>query len=394
MRKEEFLKKYLVNRKGTDCQKWDDMQRKFGDPNLLAMWVADMEFKTCDSISEALMKRVQHGVFGYSMVPKDYMKVFSGWMERRYNFPVKREWLRFGPGCVPTIAWAINAYTKPGDACMILTPVYYPFHNVVTDNNRKLVKVDLNYNDGYFTMNYDEIEKAIVDNDVKLFLQCSPHNPAGRVWSEEELDNVLKICQKHALLVVSDEIHQDFVMGRRKFVPAAVVGGGKYRDILITFNAASKTFNLASLNYSHVIITNETLMKKYDQCVAGISRMQASLMGQIATKAGYEGGEEWLEALKGVICDNYDYVKTTFARELPKIVLCSMEGTYLPLLDLREYVKPENTHEFVQERCRLGVDYGEWFGDKFKGFIRLNLATDPELVHQAVTKIIEEIKQI
>ena len=236
MDKQEFLQSYLVDRHKTDSLKWDGLQQKFGETDLLAMWVADMEFKTCDGIVDAMTKRTRHGVFGYSCVPDDYYEVFSGWMERRYHFPVKKEWVRFSTGCVTAIAWMIHAFTKPGDSCMILTPVYYPFHNVVTNGDRKLVKVELDYNDGYFTMNYEAIEKAIVENQVKMFIQCSPHNPAGRVWTEDELDRVLAVCQKHDVLVISDEIHQDIILGDKPFVPAAVVSGGRYRDMVVTLN--------------------------------------------------------------------------------------------------------------------------------------------------------------
>lgn len=391
MRKEEFLKRYLTERHGTNSMKWDGLEEKFGEKDLLAMWVADMEFKTCDAITDALAQRVKHGVFGYTSVPEEYYRVFSDWMERRYEFPIKKEWVRFGTGCVAAISWMIHAFTNPGDACMILTPVYYPFHNVVTNNGRKLVKVDMDYQDGYFRMDYERIERAILENHVKMFLQCSPHNPAGRVWTEEELERVLNICSRHGVLVVSDEIHQDLVFGEHKFIPAANVSGGKYRDIIVTLNSASKTFNLASLIHSHIIITNERLRTVYDRFASGLNRTEISVMGMLATMAGYQYGEEWLKGLLEVIGDNYDMVKDDLSKDLPKIVLCPMEGTYLPMLDLRAYVEPEKTQELIQGRCRLGVDYGEWFGEKYKGFIRLNLATDPAYVKQAMDRIITEI---
>lgn len=236
MEKQEFLQKYLVERRGTNCSKWDGLKEKFGEKDLLAMWVADMEFRTCDAIVDAMVERTRHGVFGYGIVPDHYYEVFSAWMERRYGFLVEKDWVRFSTGCVTAIAWMIHAYTRPGDACMILTPVYYPFHNVVTNNGRTLVKVELDYEKGYFTMNAKKIEKAIVEHQVKLFLMCSPHNPAGRVWTEKELEEVLSICRKHQVLVISDEIHQDIVFEERKFVPAAVVSGGKYRDMVISLN--------------------------------------------------------------------------------------------------------------------------------------------------------------
>ncbi|MCD8020296.1 MAG: pyridoxal phosphate-dependent aminotransferase [Clostridiales bacterium] len=394
MQKQEFLEKYLVERHGTNSMKWDGLKEKFGEEDLIAMWIADMEFKTCDKITEALAERVQHGVFGYSCVPDDYYKVFSDWMESRYHFPLKKEWVRFSTGCVTGISWMIHAFTKTNDACMILTPVYYPFFNVVTNNDRKLVEVELDYDNGYFTMNYEAIERAIVENDVKMFIMCSPHNPAGRVWTEEELNQVLSICQKHQVLVVSDEIHQDLVLGEYPFVPAAVVSDGKYRDIMLTLNSASKTFNLATLIHSHIIITNPELRDVYDRFASGLNRTEVSIMGMLATKAGYMEGGEWLDNLLEVIHDNYIYMKETFAKELPKLTVCSLEATYLVLIDLRGYVEPEETTEFVQGKCRLGVDYGEWFGEKYQGFIRMNLATDPAYVRKAVEAIIREVRRM
>ena len=381
MDKKTFLQTYLTDRHGTYCSKWDELDAKFGEKDLIGMWIADMEFKVPECIRKALAERVQHGVFGYSYVPEEYYKAFSDWMERRYHFPIEKDWVRFSTGCVTSLAWAIGAFTKPGEAVMILTPVYYPFHNVVTYNSRKLVKVDLHYDKGYFTMDYDAIEKAILDNDVKLFLQCSPHNPAGRVWTEEELE-------KHHVLVVSDEIHQDIVPGDHPFIPAAMVKGGKYRHNLITLNSSSKTFNLASLLHSHILITDKALRDQYDAYASGMNRNAISIMGVLATMAGYEQGEEWLEAMVSVVRDNYTYLKETLAAQLPDVTVCCLEGTYLVLVDLRSCAKPEEIVEFVQHKCHLGVDYGEWFGANYAGFIRLNLATDPRLVQQAVANIV------
>lgn len=390
MDKQEFLNLYLTDRKGTDCMKWDGLEEKFGETDLTAMWIADMEFRAPDAVLDAMAGRIRHGIFGYSMVPDEYYRVFSDWMGRRYHFPVKKEWVRFSTGCVTAIAWMIHAFTKPGDACMILTPVYYPFHNVVTNNGRKLVTVDLDYENGYFTMNYEKIEKAVTENRVKMFIQCSPHNPAGRVWSGQELDQVLAVCQKHGVLVVSDEIHQDLVLEGHSFIPAAAVSGGKYRDIVLTLSSASKTFNLATLLHSHIIITEERLREQYDRFAGGLNRTEVSIMGMTATQAGYERGEEWLGHVLEIIQDNYRYLKEEFRKRLPQLTVCALEGTYLVLLDLRKVVEAEDTAEFVQKKCRLAVDYGEWFGENFRGFIRLNLATDPAYVKHAAENIITE----
>ena len=327
------------------------------------------------------------------MVPDEYYELFSKWMERHHGFAVKKEWVRFCTGCVTAIAWMIHAYTQPGDACLILTPVYYPFHNVVTNNDRKLVTADLKYENGYFSMDYDAIEQAITENDVKLFLMCSPHNPAGRVWTEEELDHVLAICKKYNVLVVADEIHQDIVFGENHFVQAAAVAEGKYQDILLTLNLSSKTFNLATLIHSHIVIINDKLREIYDKFANGLNRTEVSVMGMVATMAGYKTGDEWLSNVLEGIGDNYKYLKETLETELPGVVVCSMEGTYLPMIDLRAWVKPEETHDFIQGKCRLAVDYGEWFGAGYEGFIRMNLATDPVFVKQAAETIIREAKK-
>ncbi|MBS4913079.1 MAG: pyridoxal phosphate-dependent aminotransferase [Veillonella sp.] len=395
MKTTEFLNRYLVDRHNSRCMKWDSLKSKYGREDLVSMWIADMEFKTPEPVIDAIVKRAQAGVFGYSNDWPEYYDALSNWMETRYNFPVKKEWVRFCTGCVTAIAWSIWAFTKPQDACLILTPVYYPFHNVVTYNDRKLVKVDLDYNDqnGHFTMNYEAIEKAIVENDVKLFIQCSPHNPAGRVWTEEELDTVLGICKKHGVIVVSDEIHQDFVIDEtRKFIPAAVVKDGKYRDIVVTLNAASKTFNLAALIHSHIIITDEKLRAQYDLFARGMNRTELNVLAMEAVQAAYTHGDEWLDALLHVIRENLHYLKERLQKEVSNVIVTDLDGTYLVMLDLRPYIGTENVSDFVVNQCRLAVDYGEQFGDKYKGFIRLNLATDPALVKQAVDNLVAALQ--
>lgn len=394
MDKQEFIKNYIVDRRGTNCLKWDELDVRYGDPDLISMWVADMEFRTCDQVVEAMIERVRQGVFGYSYVPASYYKAYSDWMEQRYHFPLKKEWVRFSTGCVTGIAWMIHAYTNPGDACLILTPVYYPFHNVVTNNGRKLVAVDLTYDKGCFRMDFEAIEKAIVDNDVKMFVQCSPHNPAGRVWTEEELAQVLAICRKHQVLAVSDEIHQDIILSENPFVPAAVVENGSYSDIVITLSSSSKTFNLAALLHSHIIITDQTLMAIYDKFASGLNRTEMNVMGLVATQAGYTYGGEWLGHVLDVIRDNYAYLKQELNNRAPKIIVCPLEGTYLAFLDMRDCMEAGKVKEFILKKCHLAVDYGEQFGDNFEGFVRLNLATDPAFVKQAVENIITELEKL
>ena len=394
MQKEKFLKEYLVERKGTYSLKWDALDKRFGNADLISMWVADMEIKAPKEVIEALKERCEHGVFGYSYVSDEYYNSVINWLKEKHNYEIKKEWLRFTNGVVTAIYCFVNIFTKVDDAILILTPVYYPFHNAVKDNNRKLITCDLKNTDGYFTIDYDEVEKKIVENKVKLFIQCSPHNPAGRVWKEEELAKILEICKKHNVLVISDEIHQDIIMKGYKHIPSAIVANGKYADNLITVSAASKTFNLAGLIHSNIIISNAELRKKYDEEIKKINQTEINILGMLATQVAYEKGSEWLENVKEIIEDNFNYLKTELNKHIPEIIITNLEGTYLVFLDLRKIIPIDKVKEFIQDKCNLAIDFGEWFGASFKGFIRINLATDPEIVKKAVENIITEYKKL
>ena len=394
MQKEKFLKEYLVERKGTYSLKWDALDKRFGNADLISMWVADMEIKAPKEVIEALKERCEHGVFGYSYVSDEYYNSVINWLKEKHNYEIKKEWLRFTNGVVTAIYCFVNIFTKVDDAVLILTPVYYPFHNAVKDNNRKLITCDLKNTNGYFTIDYDEVEKKIVENKVKLFIQCSPHNPAGRVWKEEELAKILEICKKHNVLVISDEIHQDIIMKGYKHIPSAIVANGKYADNLITVSAASKTFNLAGLIHSNIIISNAELRKKYDEEIKKINQTEINILGMLATQVAYEKGSEWLENVKEIIEDNFNYLKTELNKHIPEITITNLEGTYLVFLDLRKIIPIDKVKEFIQDKCNLAIDFGEWFGASFKGFIRVNLATDPEIVKKAVENIITEYKKL
>ena len=391
MTNQEFLSKHIVERKGTNCMKWDDLTSLYGKEDLLPMWIADTEFSTCDAIVNALHTRVSHGAFGYSVLPKDYISAFSGWMDRHYGLTIEKEWLRLSAGCVGAIALLVNAITEPGDACVIMTPVYYPFHNVGKENGRKLVTCELIYEDGTFHIDYEAFEKAIVENDAKLFIQCSPHNPVGRVWTEDELKKVLSICRKHGVLVISDEIHQDIALWGNRFIPAFSVAEGAYRDIVIVVTSVSKTFNLPGLMHSHVLIPNAELRAKYDALTQRLHCFNTNVLGQVAARAGYLYGDEWHKAFISVIESNYNYMKDTIAARAPEITVCKLEGTFLPLLDLSKVVDPKRMHSFMVDQGGMAVDYGEQFGAGYEGFIRLNIATDPKILADAVERILKAI---
>ena len=390
---EKFCRENCVERRGTGTLKWDSLQEIFGDAELLPLWVADMEIQSPAAVREALVKRVEHGVFGYGRVEDSYFDAFFAWQKKHHNVEYVRENVRFATGVVGSLYAAVRAYTKEEASVIICPPVYYPFYDAILNTGRKLVTCELDNNNGYYTLDFEKFEKEITDNKVEMFILCSPHNPVSRVWSEEELDTMFDICRRHGVLVVSDEIHQDFTYEGKKFVSSALVGDGKYKDILITLNAGSKTFNLAGLIQSHVIIFDKQLMETYDAYIKGIGSAEVNLMGIVGVEAAFRGGEEWLDHVKALIMHNYNYMKQEFARELPKIVVTPLEGTYLSWIDLRGYLTGEETADFIQTKCRLACDVGEWFSLMAQGFIRINLATDKKNIVTAVESIIKNIKE-
>lgn len=378
-----------VDRRNTNCAKWDGLERMFGREDLLAMWVADMDFQVPECVKEALHRYVDQGVFGYYDAPDSYYEAFIDWEERHYGFKVEREWIRFSPGVVSAFNWIIQFMTEPGDAIIVTTPVYYPFLNAVRNNDRKLIMCDLVNTEGRYTMDYAAFEREIIENQVKLFILCSPHNPVGRVWSREELQKVLEICRKHDVFVISDEIHQDLTYEGHKNIPAYMVGD--YQDMLISLTAPSKTFNLAGAQNSIILIADEKLRKKWDLFVKQIQVNEGNTFGYLAAEAAYRDGEAWYEAVKSQIIGNYHELQEMLSAQLPEAVISPLEGTYLAWVDLRACAEPDQVKKKVIDECRLGVDFGDWFGGKrFDGFIRLNLATSAENV-RAAAKVLAEV---
>ncbi len=380
-----------VDRKNSNCNKWDGQTTMFGEEGLLAMWVADMDFQVPQCVKEALTKYVESGVYGYYKIPDAYYQAFINWEKEQHGYEVKKEWIRFSPGVVAGFHWLVQIFTKPKDAVLVNTPVYYPFFKAVKNNDRKLICSDLVNESGVYTVDFEDFEKKIVENSVKLFILCSPHNPVGRVWKKEELKKLFEICKKHQVLVVSDEIHQDLVYGENTHIPSLSVGD--YDHMMISLTAPSKTFNIAGAQNSIVVIPDEELRKKWDRYIEGNSLPSGNAFGYVAAQAAYEGGAGWLEGVKKQIYENYKYLKTQLQEKLPEIIVTPLEGTYLCWVDLASYVAPEEMEEVIQKKCHLAVDYGHWFGgDKFGTCIRINLATSMDNVKIAVDALAENLK--
>ena len=392
------LLKY-VDRKNTDCFKWDGLETSFSRGDLLPMWVADMDFEVPECVKAGLGRYIDHGAFGYYFPPDSYYDAFMDWENKYHGYEVKREWLRFSPGVVPAFHWLVQIFAGEGEAVAVMPPVYYPFMRAVRNNSRRLVECPLKLNDGRFVMDCDAFEEAIVREGVKAFIFCSPHNPIGRVWTKDEIKRVLDICLRHHVYVISDEIHQDIVMNGHRHVPSATAGEpGEYDSILVTLTAATKTFNLASVQNSIAIIPDDEIRRKWDAFTESISVRNGNAFGYVAVQSAYEEGRPWLEELLRTVEGNYRYLRERLETALPDVKIADLEGTYLMWIDLSAYMDPEDLkaggmERFMEDRCGIAADYGAWFGgDAYAGCVRLNLATSRENVATAADRIIGGIE--
>ena len=379
-----------VDRKGTHCEKWDGLGERFGREDLLALWVADMDFRVPQCVLEAEKEYLDTGVFGYYHPSEGYYQAFMDWEQERHGYSVQREWLRFSPGVVPAINWLIQIFTEPQDRVLVLTPVYYPFLHAVRDNERTLVACQLVHQDGQYSVDLAAFEAAIAENQVRMFIMSSPHNPVSRVWRREELTAMLDICKKHGVLVLSDEIHQDLTFDGHKHIPSATAGD--YSHMVITLTAASKTFNLAGCQNAFVVLPDAKLRKAYDAFTKRIHIREGNPFGYIAVEAAYRGGKAWLQQVQEIICNNYGYLREQLAIHLPKACVTPLEGTYLMWVDFAAYLQPEEMERFFEETCGIAVDYGAWFEGDGQSHIRINLATSRENVEKAFSSILQGLQ--
>ncbi len=379
-------------RRHTDSKKWDACREQFGEEELLPLWVADMDFEAPACVREALRKYVDFGVFGYYHPSEEYGEAFVRWEAARHGYQVEKEWLRFSPGVVPAVNWLVQILTKEEDHVLIMPPVYYPFKDSLINNHRQVTESPLIRRENSYAIDYEDFERKIEEEDVKLFILCSPHNPVGRVWKKEEIRRVMDICKKHGVYVISDEIHQDLVMKGHSHIPTATAGD--YDEILVTLTAATKTFNLAACQNSIVILPDPGLRERYDAYTDRIRIKGGNSLGYVAVQSAYEGGADWLAEVLEIIEDNYNCLKQMLEEALPKAWIAQMEGTYLMWIDLGAYLRPEEMEQVIQEKCGLAVDYGSWFGKgENETFIRVNLATKQENVRLAGERIIEALRE-
>ncbi|SES91269.1 MalY/PatB family protein [[Clostridium] polysaccharolyticum] len=377
----------IIERRNTDSLKYDFTLRRGMPEDVLPLWVADMDFKTSSYIEDALVKRSKDGIFGYSEVQTDYYEIVADWMKKHHNWDTQESWLIKTPGVVFALAMAVKAYTKEGDKVLIQQPVYYPFSEVIEDNGRVIISNDLYLGeDNRYHMDFDDFENKIRENQIKLFLLCSPHNPVGRVWSKEELIRIGDICLKYGVIVVSDEIHNDFVYNREHYVFASLKK--EYEDISIICTSPSKTFNLASMLISNIFIPNWNLKRKFRKQVDAAGISQLSALGLVACEAAYQDGEVWYQAMISYIKSNIDFVKDYVDRYLRNVKMIETEGTYLVWLDFREAGLDANIldRKIIYD-AKVWLDSGRIFGDAGKGFQRINVACPRSIVKEALDRI-------
>jgi cystathionine beta-lyase len=375
----------IIDRTGTECVKYDLRETVFGKADVIPMWVADMDFPTADFIREAIIERAKGDVYGYTFREDAYFESIVNWLQRHHQWETKKEWMSFTPGIVNAFNLAVMGLTKEGDEIIIQPPVYHPFFFAVNNHNRKLVENPLIDTEDGYVMDFDLLEQQA--KTAKMLILSNPHNPVGRAWKKEELMRLGEICIKNNVLVFSDEIHCDLVMPGFKHIPFASLSE-EFAQNSITAHAASKTFNLAGLATSTVIIPNEALRKKYCDFVHSTEADMGNVFGKIATKAAMEKGDEWHSQLINYIKGNIDFAYDFIKREMPKVRFHKAEATYMIWLNFKDYgiSDAELNHKMIHE-AGLGLNAGNIFGKEGEFCMRVNLACPRSIVEKALNQM-------
>ena len=376
-----------IERRHTDSLKYDFAVRRGLPEDVLPLWVADMDFRTSSYVEDAVIERTRHGIFGYTETGEEYFRSVAGWMKRHHDWDVEYSWLVKTPGVVFALAMAVKGFTDEGDGVLIQQPVYYPFSEVIEDNNRVIVSNDLVLgDDNRYHIDFEDFEKKIVDNKIKLFFLCNPQNPTGRVFTREELEKLGDICVRHNVIVVSDEIHNDFAFFGEHTVFTKVKK--EFEDISIVCTSVSKTFNLASMLISNIFIPNAKIRHVFKKQYAAAGMSQLSALGITATSVAYDKGDEWYEKMIDYVKANILFVKDYVKKNIPGVSVIDGEGTYLMWLDFRGtgLSGTEIDRKIIYE-AKLWLDSGKIFGKTGTGFQRVNVAVPRSTVVECLERI-------
>ncbi|MFO7751209.1 MAG: MalY/PatB family protein [Desulfobacteraceae bacterium] len=391
----------IIDRSGTRSVKWEPsvLGAKFGKgrDDLLPMWVADMDFFCPPVVKKAMASRLDHQIYGYTLQDKDHNSALIDWYRRRHGWTIQEEWVLNTPGVVPAVNYLVQRFSKPGDKILIQPPVYYPFARAIETGGRRVAENPLAIIRGRYQMDFDDLREKAADPRVKAAILCSPHNPVGRVWTREELDCFGQICLDNNVLVFADEIHCDLVMPGHAHTCFQSICD-RFANNSITANAASKTFNLAGLSHSNLIVPDErirTEMGLFFETLGGNPRGGGTLFGAIAARAAYEEGEPWLEDLIDYLYENYRYLKQQLETRVPGVRIVDLEATYLPWVDFRSLeLTSEQIADIVEQKAGLALDHGPWFGTGGEGFERINIACPRALVERAVDALVEAFSSV
>jgi len=378
----------IIERKGSSCIKWDGMEKFLGAGDALPMWVADMDFLTPEYITEAIIKRANHGVFGYPLRDEGYFTSLMNWLHRRHQWKVERDWITFCPGVVPAVNMAVLAYTLPGDKIIVQPPVYFPFFTAVTDHKRTLVYNNLVMSAGRLCMDFDNLETLAKDG-AKMLILSNPHNPGGSVWTKSELTQMAEICLKYNVLIISDEIHCDLIYKPFKHTPVAGISKEISLQTLTTV-APSKTFNLSGLAASSVIIENDSLRRKFNAQLDHLHIGGGNIFGNIASEQAYSHGDSYVDELMDYLALNIVILEKYVSDNLPKIKIIRPESTFLVWLDCNEMgLNDEELNKFFLHKAKVGMNPGKMFGAGGEGFMRMNIGCPAATLMQGLDQIKE-----
>ena len=383
----------VIGRHGTAAVKWDLVGRLFGRDDLLPLWVADMDFASPQPVIEALVRRAQHGIFGYTACMDGYYDAAISWMRERHGWRIQKDWLVFCPGVVPALNMAVQAFTRPGGGVIIQQPVYYPFMRSILANGRRIVNNPLRLSGGRYEMDFEDLACKAREPDATLMILCSPHNPVGRVWTRHELEQLGTICCANNVTVVADEIHADLVLPGFHHIPFAAISDG-FLQASITCTSPSKTFNLAGLHTAHAVIADPEKREAFSSALMKSGLQWPNAFGTVAHEAAYRSGGPWLAQLLVYLQGNLQFLKAFIAQHLPQVQVIEPEATYLVWLDFRALgLEWRELKALMQEQARVALDEGYIFGHEGRGFERINIACPRSILRECLERMAEAVKR-
>ena len=383
----------VIDRVPTNSIKWSYVKRRTGHDDVIPLFIADMDFASPTEIVEALKERVAHPVYGYTVTTDGYYSGLINWMEKRHGWSgIQRDWILYTPGVVTGLCFAIQALTHPGDKIVIQPPVYHPFRRVILSNGRQVVNNPLKIVDGNYVMDFEDLREKI-DDQTKMLVLCSPHNPVGRVWKRKELEQLVEVCVEKDIVIVSDEIHCDLILEETKHTPIACISK-EAEERTITLGSPSKTFNLAALNNAHVIIPNKKIRDSYRNHI-GKNGIHNHICGMISQDVAYNKGEAWLEEVLEYLRGNKKYLENFIEEKIPSLKVYPLEGTFLAWMDCRSLgIDDEELNEFMLNKAKLWLNQGSMFGSEGSLYMRINIATPRVILKQALEKLEKAVKEL